>query len=39
LQHKPVAEIGHDCICLAATNAPLRFSAWIPRVAQSMFGL
>jgi putative transcriptional regulator len=39
LQHKPVAEIGHDCICLAATNAPLRFSAWIPRVAQSLFGL
>ena len=39
LHHKPVAEIGHDCICLAATDAPLRFNAWIPRVAQSIFRL
>ena len=39
LHHKPVAEIGHDCICLAVTDAPLRFSAWIPRVAQSLFRL
>jgi putative transcriptional regulator len=39
LQHRPVAEIGHDCICLAATDAPLRFSAWIPRVAQSLLKL
>lgn len=39
LHHKPVAEIGHDCICLAATDAPLRFSAWVPRVAQSLFRL
>jgi putative transcriptional regulator len=33
--HKPVAEHGEDCICLAATDAPLRFSAIIPRIAQS----
>jgi putative transcriptional regulator len=39
LHHKPVAEIGHDCICLAATDAPLRFSAWVPRVAQSILRL
>lgn len=33
--HKPVAMPGEDCICLAATDAPLRFNALIPRIAQS----
>lgn len=33
--HKPVAEHGEDCICLAATDALLRFNAIIPRIAQS----
>lgn len=32
--HQPVARPGLDCICLAATDAPLRFSGLIPRVAQ-----
>ena len=35
--HKPVAETGPDCICLAATDAPLRFSGFVPRLAQSIF--
>ncbi|EAQ25038.1 ChrR family anti-sigma-E factor [Roseovarius sp. 217] len=34
LDHTPVADIGADCICLAATDAPLRFRALIPRLAQ-----
>lgn len=34
LEHTPVAEEGEDCICLAATDAPLRFNALIPRIAQ-----
>ena len=34
LDHQPVAELGEDCICLAATDAPLRFNSWIPRMAQ-----
>ena len=33
--HRPVAVPGADCICLAATDAPLRFNALIPRLAQS----
>ncbi len=37
--HRPVAEAGADCICLAATDAPLRFSGIIPRIAQRMMGL
>jgi putative transcriptional regulator len=35
--HKPVAEAGLDCICLAATDAPLRFSGLLPRLVQSIF--
>ncbi|MEX1235761.1 MAG: ChrR family anti-sigma-E factor [Roseovarius sp.] len=34
LQHTPIADIGEDCICLAATDAPLRFQSWVARAAQ-----
>lgn len=34
LDHTPIADIGADCICLAATDAPLRFHSLIPRIAQ-----
>ncbi|QBF33719.1 ChrR family anti-sigma-E factor [Thalassococcus sp. S3] len=34
LQHTPVADIGEDCICLAVTDAPLKFNGLIPRIAQ-----
>jgi len=37
LEHTPVAEAGVDCICLAATDAPLRFRGLMPRLAQSFF--
>lgn len=37
LEHTPVAEAGQDCICLAATDAPLRFNALIPRLLQPFF--
>jgi putative transcriptional regulator len=33
-EHTPIAEAGMDCICLAATDAPLRFNKLIPRLAQ-----
>ena len=36
-QHKPVAEEGLNCICLAATDAPLRFNTLLPRIAQPFF--
>lgn len=36
-EHTPIAETGVDCICLAATDAPLRFNALIPRLAQPFF--
>ena len=34
VSHMPVAEVAEDCICLTATDAPLRFNALIPRLAQ-----
>ena len=37
LAHKPVAEVGEDCICLAATDAPLRFVGLMPRLLQPLF--
>ena len=37
LEHIPTAEPGVDCICLAATDAPLRFKEWLPRVLQPVF--
>ncbi|SRR6056297_1454148 len=39
LDHTPVAEHGEDCICLAVTDAPLKFSGWIPRMAQPFIGI
>lgn len=39
LQHTPVADISEDCICLAVTDAPLRFKGFIPRIAQPFLGI
>lgn len=36
-EHTPVAEAGMDCICLAATDAPLRFRGMMPRLLQPVF--
>ncbi|GAA6189703.1 ChrR family anti-sigma-E factor [Litorivita sp. NS0012-18] len=35
--HTPIADIGEDCICLAATDAPLRFNGFLPRLLQPFF--
>lgn len=37
MQHTPIAEDGPACICLAATDAPLRFRSFIPRLVQPFF--
>ena len=34
LEHTPVADIHEDCICLAVTDAPLKFRGLLPRLAQ-----
>ncbi|WP_127900961.1 ChrR family anti-sigma-E factor [Solirhodobacter olei] len=37
LEHTPIAMEGEACICLAATDAPLRFNALVPRLLQRVF--
>ncbi|KEP68905.1 transcriptional regulator [Thioclava dalianensis] len=37
LDHTPMAGPGEACICLAATDAPLRFHGLIPRLLQPIF--
>ena len=37
MEHTPVAEEGETCICLAATDAPLRFNGLLPKIAQPFF--
>lgn len=37
LEHTPTADSGAPCICLAATDAPLRFNALMPRLLQPFF--
>lgn len=37
LEHTPIADEGDPCICLAATDARLRFRALIPRLLQPIF--
>jgi putative transcriptional regulator len=36
VEHTPVALEGEACICLAVTDAPLRFRGMIPRLAQPL---
>jgi putative transcriptional regulator len=39
LHHTPIADIHTDCICLAVTDAPLKFKGIIPRIAQRFIGI
>jgi putative transcriptional regulator len=37
--HTPTALAGQDCICLTASEAPLRFRGLVPRMAQRLLGI
>lgn len=37
LEHTPIADPGDPCICLAATDARLKFNALVPRLLQPLF--
>ncbi len=39
VEHQPIAEPGEDCICLAVTDAPLKFRSRIVRVIQPLLGI
>jgi putative transcriptional regulator len=38
-EHQPFAGPGEDCICLAVTDAPLRFKSMFARLLQPLFGI
>ena len=38
-EHQPFAGAGDDCICLAVTDAPLRFKSIFARILQPFFGI
>ncbi|MCX7565604.1 ChrR family anti-sigma-E factor [Sulfitobacter sp. F26169L] len=37
VQHIPIADVHEDCICLAVTDAPLRFTGILPSILQKFF--
>ena len=39
LEHRPHAATGEDCICLAVTDAPLRFNSLAARIVQPFIGI
>lgn len=39
LVHQPIADAGEDCICLAVTDAPLRFRSRMARLVQPLIGI
>jgi len=39
LTHQPIAGEGEDCICLAVTDAPLKFKSWLVRLVQPVLGI
>ena len=39
VQHQPIVDTDQDCICLIATDAPLRFSGLMGRLAQPFIGM
>jgi putative transcriptional regulator len=38
-EHQPFAGRGEDCICLAVTDAPLRFKSMLAQLLQPFFGI
>ncbi|WP_372604707.1 ChrR family anti-sigma-E factor [Actibacterium sp.] len=36
VEHTPIAGTGMPCICLAATDAPLKFNSFLPRLIQPL---
>ena len=38
IQHQPLTSPGVPCICVAATDAPLKFAGWVARTLQPLLG-
>jgi len=38
IEHQPLVDSAEDCICLVATDAPLKFTTLLGRLMQPMTG-
>jgi len=39
VEHQPIADTAEDCICLIATEGPLKFKAMMPKLMQYFIGM
>ncbi|MEE4120731.1 MAG: ChrR family anti-sigma-E factor [Paracoccaceae bacterium] len=39
MEHRPIADVGEDCVCLVACEGRLKFSGLLPRLAQPFIGI
>ncbi|NIZ03847.1 ChrR family anti-sigma-E factor [Thalassospira lucentensis] len=39
VDHQPIADTAEECICLIATDAPMKFSGFLPKLLQPFFGI
>jgi putative transcriptional regulator len=39
IDHQPIADTAEDCICLIATDAPLKFNGILPKLLQPFIGM
>ncbi|NIY76704.1 anti-sigma factor [Thalassospira sp. HF15] len=39
VDHQPIADTAEECICLIATDAPMKFNGLLPKLLQPFFGI
>ncbi|MBX2832689.1 MAG: ChrR family anti-sigma-E factor [Rhodospirillales bacterium] len=39
VDHQPIADTAEECICLIATDAPMKFNQLLPKLLQPFFGI
>ena len=39
IDHQPIADTAEECICLIATDAPMKFNRLLPKLLQPFFGI
>ena len=39
VDHQPIADTAEECICLIATDAPMKFNRLLPKLLQPFFGI
>ncbi|MBP1849073.1 ChrR family anti-sigma-E factor [Rhizobium halophytocola] len=39
VEHQPIVDMDGECVCLAITDAPLKFRSWVVRLVQPFLGI